>query len=268
MSARGGRDRIAAALAAARRDGRPALAAYLTAGFPSATAFADLLPRIAAAADLVEVGVPFSDPMADGPVIQRASRIALASGATLRSILDTLRRVPSGRGAPALLMSYLNPLLSFGLADVAREAARAGACGLIVPDLPLEESDELAGALDREGLALVQLVSPATSPSRLARLCRASAGFVYAVTVTGVTGGRTGASDDLRDYLDRVRAVSPLPVLAGFGVRERSQVEALAAHADGVVVGSALIERIERGEDPVAFLRQLGGATAARQERP
>jgi tryptophan synthase alpha chain len=236
--------------------GQPALVAYLTAGFPSRERFRDHLRALAAAADVVEVGVPFTDPMADGVTIQRASLTALAQGVSLAWILEEIAAV-RGLAAPLLLMSYLNPLLAFGIARLAECAVRAGVSGFIVPDLPLDESSDLSAALDEHQLALVQMVTPVTEPQRLGQLCAASHGFVYAVTMTGTTGRNVAVPTGVLDYLDRVRAASPLPVCAGFGIRSREQVERLSSHVDGVVVGSALVEVLERGEDPAAFLRAL-----------
>lgn len=244
---------ISAAIRAATGRG-PALAAFLTAGFPEPADFPDVLRAVAAEADVVEVGVPFSDPMADGLTIQRASRAALEAGVTLPWILEGIREARPA--APVLLMSYLNPLLARGLETLAGEAAEAGVTGLIVPDLPWEESGELRDAMEPRGIGLVQLVTPVTPPDRLAALCAASRGFVYAVTRTGITGTAVDVARVL-PFLDRVRAAAPVPVLAGFGVRGPDQVRALAPHADGVIVGSALVETLERGEDPVAFLRSL-----------
>jgi tryptophan synthase alpha chain len=205
----------------------------------------------------VEIGVPFSDPMADGTTIQRASFVALADGVTLPWILDELAVVPQPRAAPILLMSYLNPLLSYGLEALPAAAAAAGVAGFIVPDLPYEESAELKAALDREGLALVQMVTPVTPDDRLDMLCRSAQGFVYAVTMTGTTGKSAEVPDDVLAYMDRVKSRSSVPVCAGFGIRSRAQVARFAPHVDGVVVGSALVETLERGEDVGAFLGSL-----------
>ncbi len=250
-------DRISAAIAAARRGGRTALVGFLTAGFPRRDRFRADLAAVAAAADVVEVGVPFSDPMADGTTIQRASFAALANGVTLPWILGEVAAVSAAGGAPILLMSYLNPLLAFGLERLPRAAAAAGVAGFIVPDLPFEERMELQGALDREGLALVQMVTPVTPPQRLERLCAEARGFVYAVTMTGTTGASAEVPADVLAYMDRVRRAAPVPVCAGFGIRTRDQVARFAGHVDGVVVGSALVEALERGEDPRAFLASL-----------
>jgi len=228
----------------------------ITAGFPSRERFREHLRTLAAAADVIEVGVPFTDPMADGVTIQRASLAALAQGVSLAWILEELAAL-RGIGPPLLLMSYLNPLLAFGVGRLAAGAAAAGVAGFIVPDLPLDESSELRDALDERQIALVQMVTPVTEPQRLAQLCAGSEGFVYAVTMTGTTGRNVAVPAEVLAYLDRVRAIARLPVCAGFGIRSREQVERLRGHVDGVVVGSALVEVLERGEDPGEFLRAL-----------
>jgi tryptophan synthase alpha chain len=251
------RDHISAAIKAAAARGRPALVGYLTAGFPARRNFRDNLAAVAAACDVVEVGVPFSDPMADGSTIQRASFVALADGVTLPWILEEIRALPEPRSAPVLLMSYLNPLLAFGLERLPRAAREAGVAGFIVPDLPYEESGDLKAALGREGLALVQMVTPVTPAARLEMLCREAQGFVYAVTMTGTTGKSAEVPDQVLEYMDRVKRCSKVPVCAGFGIRSRAQVARFADHVDGVVVGSALVETLERGEDVRAFLGSL-----------
>jgi tryptophan synthase alpha chain len=250
------RDRISATLRSAASAGEPALVGYLTAGFPSRPLFREHLRVLALGCDVVEVGVPFTDPMADGVTIQRSSRAALAQGVSLPWILEEIAGLRE-LAAPLLLMSYLNPLLAFGLGRLAESAAAAGVSGFVVPDLPLDESSELRSALDERQLALVQMVTPVTGPQRLAQLCAGSQGFVYAVTMTGTTGRNVAVPSAVLEYLDRVRAAATLPVCAGFGIRNREQVERLRGHVDGVVVGSALVEVLERGEDPAAFLRTL-----------
>jgi tryptophan synthase alpha chain len=249
------RDRISAAIGAAVAQGRPALVGFLTAGFPTRADFRRTLSEVASVCDVVEIGVPFSDPMADGSTIQRASFAALGNGVTLPWILDELTACE--RSVPLLLMSYLNPLLAFGLGRLPAAAAAAGISGFIVPDLPFEESGDLKSALDGEGLALVQMVTPVTPPARLEMLCESAQGFVYAVTMTGTTGKSAEVPDSVLDYMDRVKRCSRVPVCAGFGIRSRAQVERFASHVDGVVVGSALVEALERGSDVGAFLRSL-----------
>jgi tryptophan synthase alpha chain len=252
-----GHETIGAALRAAVQRGGPALVAFLTAGFPHRERFRDDLVRVAASADVVEIGVPFTDPMADGMTIQRASHAALAQGVSLRWILTELAALAPRPKAPLLLMSYLNPLLAFGLDALPRAARAAGVAGVIVPDLPFEECAELRSALGSESIGLVQMVTPVTPPERLAMLCAAAQGFIYAVTMTGTTGRNVAVPSGVLDYLDRVRALAPIPVCAGFGIRGREQVAKLRGHVDGVVVGSALVEVLERGENPAAFLDDL-----------
>ena len=254
------RDAIAAAIRTAAARGRPALIGFLTAGFPTLADFKRNLASVASVCEVVEIGVPFSDPMADGTTIQRASFAALAGGVTLAWIFEQLQSIEPRHSAPILLMSYLNPLLSFGVDKLAGAAAAAGVSGFIVPDLPFEESKELQTALDREGLALVQMVTPVTPPARLEMLCREAKGFVYAVTMAGTTGAASagyGVPDDVLEYMDRVRRLSSAPVCAGFGIRSKEQVARFAAHVDGVVVGSALVEVLERGGNVQAFLSAL-----------
>jgi len=251
------RDTISNAIRQAVAQGRPAVVGFMTGGFPDRAGFRANLAAIGGAADVVEIGVPFTDPMADGMTIQRASYAALQGGFTLPWLLGELEQMQPRPRAPLLLMSYLNPLLAYGLDRLPEAAARAGVAGFIIPDLPYEESAEMRVALDRVGLALVQMVTPVTPAERLKMLCEASQGFVYAVTMTGTTGRNVAVPDDVLEYMDRVRAVSPVPVCAGFGIRSADQVARFRNHVDGVVVGSALVEVLERREDPAAFLRAI-----------
>ena len=250
------RQQISAALEAAPVAGRPALVPFITAGYPDKDAFISTLKKIAVAGDVIEVGVPFSDPMADGVTIQRSSHAAIAAGVSLRWILEELTAA-GDIGAPIVLMSYLNPLLAYGFDRLAEDCVAAGVCGFIVPDLPWEESEEFRAALDTQGLALVQLVTPATPDDRLEMLCKGSQGFIYAVTITGITGGDVELPDEVTHYLDIVKSLTSLPVCAGFGVRHPEQVQLIGRHATGVIVGSALVERLEAGEGPSGFLQQL-----------
>ena len=255
-------ERISRAIEETVAKGRPALVGYVTAGFPNRRQFKDNLKVVAGICDVVEIGVPFSDPMADGTTIQRASFAALAGGVTLPWILQELQSIEPRHAAPMVLMSYLNPLLAFGIETLPRAAAQAGVAGFIVPDLPAEENGDWIRAFEAEGLALVQMVTPVTPPERLAKLCRHARGFVYAVTMTGTTGKSADGKfadvpTDVLDYMDRVKNLSSVPVCAGFGIRSARQVARLAPHVDGVVVGSALVEVMERGEDVGAFLKSL-----------
>lgn len=251
------RDSVSTAIRTRRATGQPALIAYITAGFPKREAFIKQLNAVAAAVDVVEIGVPFTDPMADGTTIQRSSRVALEQGVSLRWILQELSRAEAKPQAPLLLMSYLNPLLAYGIDRLPEEAARAGIAGFIVPDLPYEESRELRDALDAHGLALVQFVTPVTPVERMQMLCEGSGGFIYAVTMTGTTGKNVAVPEEVLEYFQRVKKLSPVPVCAGFGIRSREQVQRLAPFIDGAIVGSALVEVLERGEDPARFLRSL-----------
>ena len=200
--------------------------------------------------------------MADGLTIQEASHTALVNGVTLEWIFELLG--DSELASPHLLMGYYNPFLAFGLGRLGKAMQDSRTSGLIIPDLPFEESGPIKEVLDPGGLALVQLVTPSTSEERLGMVATAGGGFVYAVTTSGVTGGEVDLPAEALEYLDRVKTASTLPVLAGFGVRTQSQVAALAPHVDGVVVGSALIEAIDKGEDPGAFLDglRLAGVSA------
>ena len=235
---------------------RTAIVAFMTAGFPDAARFPEQLKAVASAADVVEIGVPFTDPMADGMTIQRSSQSALKQGVSLRWILQQLATMPKSE-TPLVLMSYLNPLLQYGYEALAKEAAAVGVCGFIVPDLPFDEGDALREALRREGLALVQMVTPVTTEARLQQIAAASEGFIYAVTMTGTTGKNVSVPADILDYLARVRAKAPVPVCAGFGIRSAEQVARLRGHVEGVVVGSALVEVLERGDDAREFLLGL-----------
>ena len=252
-------ERISAAINAAKEAGRTGLIPFITAGYPDPGSFVETLKSVAAVGDVVELGIPFSDPMADGMTIQRSSFEALQKGVSLKWIFEQLDSAKGQIDAPLVMWSYLNPLLAFGYDELAERALAAGVCGFIVPDLPFEESDEIRAALEAKGLGLIQLVTPATPEQRLQKLSDASRGFVYAVTITGITGGDTALPADLTEYLDKVSSVSALPVCAGFGIRSPDDVAAVGKHAAGAIVGSALVEVLERGEDPTPFLQALIG---------
>jgi len=248
---------ISAAIESANADRRTGLVPFITAGYPEPAEFLDTLRAVAEVGDVIEIGIPFSDPMADGMTIQRSSYIAIEKGVTLRWIFDQLDSIKGEIKIPIVFMSYLNPLLAFGFEDLAKRALDCGVCGFIVPDLPFEECAEIRSALEAKGVGLIQLVTPATPPDRLAMLAKESRGFLYAVTITGITGGDSGLPNELAGYLDRVSKVSTLPVCAGFGIRAAEDVVNVGRHAAGAIVGSALVEVLENGGDPVEFLRQL-----------
>lgn len=250
-------EKITQALRHANDAGRTGLVAFVTAGYPDAAEFISVLKSVAETSDVVEIGVPFSDPMADGMTIQRSSYKAIENGVTLKWIFAELERNGAGIDAPLVMMSYLNPLLAYGYERLAKSARENGVCAFIVPDLPFEESDELRTALEAQGVGLIQLVTPATPEARLKKLAEASRGFLYAVTITGITGGDAGLPADLAGYLDTVSKISSLPVCAGFGIRSADDVANVGKHAAGAIVGSALVEVLERGDDPAAFLQSL-----------
>jgi len=250
-------ERISAAISAANDAGRTGLVPFITAGYPDPDAFIETLRAVASAGDVVELGIPFSDPMADGMTIQRSSFKAIEDGVTLSWVFEQLENAEPQIGAPLVMMSYLNPLLAFGYDRLADAALRTGVCAFIVPDLPYEESADIRTALEAKGVGLIQLVTPATPSPRLKMLAEASRGFLYAVTITGITGGDSGLPTDLADYLDAVSKASPIPVCAGFGIRAAEDVSNVGRHAAGAIVGSALVEVLERGEDPQTFLQAL-----------
>jgi tryptophan synthase alpha chain len=181
----------------------------------------------------------------------------MKNGVSLKWIFEQLEGAETSIDAPLVMMSYLNPLLAFGYDRLAERAVNTGVCGFIVPDLPFEESDELRAELEAKGVGLIQLVTPATPDDRLAMLCAASMGYVYAVTITGITGGNVGLPDGLAEYLDKVSGVSDLPVCAGFGIRKAADVASVGQHAAGAIVGSALVEVLEDGGDPATYLKSL-----------
>jgi tryptophan synthase alpha chain len=260
-----GTERIAAAFAAA--PGRAALMPYMMGGFPDVRTSIEIgLACADAGADLMELGVPFSDPLADGPVIHAAGTRALAAGATLHGVLDIAARL-SDRVA-VVLMCYTNLVLARGVQRFADELAATGAGGLIVPDLPLEEADPVRAACDAAGLALVPLVAPTTPEDRLAAIAGGARGFVYTVSVTGTTGERAGVDGSLAALLARTKAHSPVPVAVGFGISTPEQAAGAAdAGADGVIVGSRLVraatEAVDAGADPAVAVGDLVAALAA-----
>ncbi len=217
------------------------------------------MAQVAGTVDILELGVPFSDPMADGVSIQHASHEALRQGVTLQWILGVVDA--HDFSTPIVLMSYLNPLLAYGVDKLAQTAAQVGVAGVIVVDLPYEEARPVHDALRSHGVDLIQLVTPATPSERLKMICDSSCGFVYAVTMTGTTGGQALQPQEVQSYLDRVRDVSQLPVMAGFGIRTPEHVRELTGHANGVIVGSALIDTLRDHQDPGPFIQALYNAT-------
>lgn len=243
--------RIDDAFAALRRDGRTGLVTYVTAGDPDMDTTGRILERLdAAGADVLEVGVPFSDPLADGPVIQRATERALAAGATLGGVLDMIARVRERIAAPIVIFSYANPILRMGLSAFASRAAAAGVDGVLTLDVPPEEADELHAALAAAGLDTIFLLSPTTSDERIGRAATLGGGFLYGISRLGVTGVRSDIADTAADLAARVRAQTDRPLALGFGVARPEHVKALGQCADAAVVGSALVQVIaDHGRD-------------------
>lgn len=248
-----------------RQAGRTALMPYLMIGFPEQDTLFDLVPALeAAGADMFELGVPFSDPLADGATIQRASQRARENGVTFSFCLDTVARLRTrGVRAPLLLMGYYNPLLRYGLSRACEELAAAGGDGLIVPDVPPEEMEELHTYATKFGLDVIMFVAPTTPDDRIRWIVTLASGFLYCVSLTGVTGSRQDLSLGLEDFIRRVRRHTTLPLVVGFGISTAHHVSQVGAFADGAIVGSALINHMESQppdvliEQTVAFVRDL-----------
>ena len=240
-----GRVRIERAFAKARAERRLAILAYITVGFPDRASTAALLrAALDGGADIIELGVPFSDPLADGTTVQRAGEIALRAGVTLADCIREGESLVRDRDVPVLLMGYTNPFLQRGYARLARELADGGISGVIVPDMPAEESAELDAAFGPAGLVRIDLYAPTTPDARLAQLLPAARGFVYCVSLTGVTGARARLGADVSGLVSRVRAHTALPIAVGFGISTPAHVGALRGVADGVAVGSAILDAI------------------------
>ena len=241
-------ERLNACFARCKAEGRAAFVAYVMAGDPTPDdAFAILSGLPGAGADIIELGMPFSDPMAEGPPIQRAAQRALKQGITVAKTLEIVRRFRQGDATtPIVLMGYLNPILSMGFEKFANAAADAGVDGLIVVDCPPEEADPLADPLDAAGVSLIRLATPTTDDRRLPTVLRRTSGFVYYVSVAGVTGVKEADADAVSPAVERVRKASGLPVAVGFGIKTPERAAAVAKVADAVVVGSALVELIDQ----------------------
>lgn len=260
--------RIAERFADASAEGRAAFVAYLTAGDPDAETtvrMASALER--AGADVLELGVPFSDPIADGPVIQRAAARALAAGTTLSGVFDMARRIRERTGLALVLFSYINPLMRYGIERAARDARRAGFDGALVTDLPPEEASACRPALAREGLDTVFLASPTSTPARMAAAARLSTGFLYVVSRSGITGARGALDPGLSKTIRRARrAAGRLPLAVGFGIGTPAAAARAASLADGIVVGSALVAAAEKaaaaGSSPEEAVERLAGSLA------
>jgi tryptophan synthase alpha chain len=245
--------RISSTFARVRQERRLALIAYLTVGYPTLEATPVLVrAAVEAGADAIELGIPFSDPLADGPTIQAASQRALQSGVTVSKALEIAASSRALVEVPLLFMTYLNPILSYGLDRFCRAAAQAGIDGLIVPDLPASDAAALQSAGRSEGIDLVFFVAPTSSDDGIAAACRAATGFVYCIAVTGVTGARTELDPALLPLIERVRGHTTLPIVVGFGISRAHHLRALEAKADGVIVASALLDAISKAPQDAA----------------
>jgi tryptophan synthase alpha chain len=258
-----GVDRIEAAFTRARGEGRAAFMPYHAMGYPSRAATLDVIQVLGACgADLFEIGIPHSDPLADGPTIQTATYQALTQGTTVVDCLAMVRDLrAAGMQQPFCAMTYINPVMAFGIQRFVNEAAASGIDGLIVPDLPPEEAGDLEAACREAGLATIYLLAPTSTPERIRLVAQHATGFIYLVSVTGITGARTELPPDLADFVRRVRHETNLPLAVGFGISDGAQAAAVAKIADGVIVGSALVRAA--GEHGVDAVRALAGELVA-----
>ncbi len=255
--------RIARRFAERAAEGRTALVPYITAGFPEIETTGPLLVALAdAGADVIELGIPFSDPLADGPTIQASSFRALENGVRVASVLEMVREFRDVRDTPIVLFTYLNPVFHYGLARFCVDAAAAGADGILLTDLPTGSDAELEGTLEEAGLDLIRLLAPTTAEDRVSTVSRGGGGFLYYISRTGVTGARAELRAELADEVDALRDKVGLPVAVGFGISSPEQAREVAGVADGVVVGSALIQRLEAEgvEGAAAFVAGLRAA--------
>ncbi|MGW2365552.1 tryptophan synthase subunit alpha [Streptomyces sp. NPDC001667] len=258
---------LSSVLTAARAENRAALVGYLPAGFPTVDdGVRAVTAMLEGGCDIVEVGLPHSDPVLDGPVIQTADDIALRGGVKIVDVIRTVREAHAATGAPVLCMTYWNPVDAYGVERFAADLAAAGGAGCILPDLPVEESEVWRKAADQHGLATVFVVAPSSRDERLAKITAAGSGFVYAASLMGVTGTRESVGQEAEDLVRRTRAVTELPVCVGLGVSDARQAEEVAQFADGVIVGSAFVKRLLEAPDlesGLAAVRTLAGDLAA-----
>ncbi len=242
---------VQSAIRAANNRGEKAMGLFLTNGFPDPDSTLPLLDTLArSGADFIELGMPFSDPLAEGRPVQRASERALRQGVRMKDTLATAERFRSRNDTPVLLMGYINPIFHYGLSNFCRDARSSGISGLILPDVPLEEGRDIETEAERHGLELVYLIAPTTPPERVAEIDERARGFVYAVSVTGITGSGLGEIESVERYLESARSiVRRNPLMVGFGIRTHDDARRLSRHTDGFIVGSALIDEIERRWD-------------------
>lgn len=233
-----------------RKEGKKALIAYLTAGYPNLQKTKEIIKGLdKAGVDILEIGVPFSDPTADGPIIQAASHEALKNGATLIDIIDMIEDIRRFCEIPVVLFGYYNPILSYGNERFAERAKTAGVDGILVVDLPPEESGELRKYTDRSGIDFISLIAPTTPSERIARISKGASGFLYYISITGVTGTAKPQVSDIRKEMERIRGITALPVVVGFGISTQKQAGEIAPCADGIVIGSAFVQLIKENSE-------------------
>ncbi|EAX47130.1 tryptophan synthase, alpha subunit [Thermosinus carboxydivorans Nor1] len=254
-----------------KAQGRKGLIVYLTAGCPDFAATLEAVQAVeAAGANIIEIGIPFSDPMADGPVIQKAASLALQGGATTGKVLELVRQIRQKSAIPLVVMTYINTVLQFGVEKFVRSFAQAGLDGLIVPDLPVEESALLENYCREAGLALIQFIAPTTAPERAVTICHKAAGFLYCISATGVTGVRQVDYSQIGSLINNVRQYTSLPVAIGFGIGSPQAAREAADYADAVIIGSAIMQQlIDKGVDAArAFTESVRLALDQRSEQP
>lgn len=259
-----GIERIAQAFEKAQTNNKAALMPYFTLGYPDLESSLDIIESIAEEADLLELGVPFSDPLADGPVIQKSTQVALDNGITAQKCIEMVKALrQKGVDTPAMMMGYYNPMLAYGLEAFVRDAAASGVDGFIVPDLPIEETEELAALAEKYGVALVNFLAPTSNSERIARTAKASKGFIYLVAITGITGTKEAVAGELNDLVSEIRSQTDVPVAVGFGINTPEAASKMGDIADGVIVGTALVRAVDNaeggkeGEAAKAFVKSL-----------
>lgn len=259
-----GKERIAQAFKNAKENQKAALMPYFTLGYPDLESSLDVIEAIADDADLLELGVPFSDPLADGPIVQMSTQVALENGTTAQKCLDMVKALrQKGVDTPAMMMGYYNPMLAYGLEAFVAEAAASGVDGFIVPDLPIEETEELIELTEKHGLALINFLAPTSNPERISRTAQASSGFIYLVAITGITGTKEAVADELSGLVEEIRSQTDIPIAVGFGINTPEAAGKMGEIADGVIVGSALVKTVtdaspeERPEAARTFVKGL-----------
>lgn len=243
---------------------KPIFMPYFPLGYPDLKTSIDVIEALAKnGADLIEVGLSFSDPLADGPVIQHATQIALEKGITVRKSLEAVRELRRrGVDIPLILMGYYNPMLAYGLERFVKDACDTGADGFIIPDLPMEEADEFTAVAEASYMPLIPMLAPTSSPARMEKIARNAKGFIYLVSVTGVTGERKSVAEGLGELIQRVREHTSAPVCVGFGIGTPEQAKEVGKMADGVIVGTACVRIIEKSEHPAQTAKQFAESFA------